>query len=553
MANGPTFISLPNELLEDIFRRAQTPSSSLFALANTCARLQFSCLSLYLQDFGQIDPEESCTVIMEGEPRDDDVLAALSLSTFITKTKHFSCRFQGSSLHILLHNFSRVERLLHRFSSVGAVTLDFNAQDKTYMDITDHDILAWTDSIGQLLNTILERDCTSLEVNGLTQMTHVYQDALRMFRPQSSPSLLSTLKSYFSPSDQERQTQTPPPNPPPYVLSGPTWKYERNRFGSTTKTQTPILAHLSPAAQIKSHLTHFTIGSKSLLCPPLLQWTCSVLASSPISTLTIRDVNFFGATWSILTILLPQSIPSLKRLELSNIGSFSHDQITRLMDSFPDLEYLSAERLELPWYTGLTSHTMQSIAFPTFRHLVELRVPEHWILPCFEFTPESLPVLKVLTIVFYDGEGWRRLEDQHSPVRKLFIDLSGRGQGLGVTVNMDILANTDIIRWMQMQRYQRSRLEEDEAERWIHCVSGLYLMFKGRVQFAHVLNAKPIVEAWFGQFPGLKRVSLRSQDKEAATVKSMEEFCRYTMPSVVKRLDCLEVNGKKLTIEVSEE
>lgn len=161
--------------------------------------------------------------------------------------------------------------------------------------------------------------------------------------------------------------------------------------------------------------------------------------------------------------------------------------------------------------------------------------------------------MKVLTIVFYDGEGWRRLEDQHSPVRKLFVDLSGRGQGLGVTVNMDILANTDIIRWMQMQRYQRSRLEEDEAERWIHCVSGLYLMFKGRVQFAHVLNAKPIVEAWFGQFPGLKRVSLRSQDKEAATVKSMEEFCRYTMPSVVKRLDCLEVNGKELTMEVSEE
>ncbi|KAJ3505355.1 hypothetical protein NMY22_g17616 [Coprinellus aureogranulatus] len=407
----------------------------------------------------------------------------------------------------MLSQLAELHALLNRFTAFVEVVISFHLEDAPYANLSGYDVAPWVRAMEKLLNTIVEKGCTSLQVNGLRQI-------LRLPSPGANE------ESGYLYEDT--------------VLRGPTWEYQRDHARPTThpnRQNDEILAYLPPAAKANTQLTHMTIGSNALFCPPLLQWTYLALGCSPISTLTIRNVDFMGPTWSILSTLLPRARPYLRRLELSNVGSVSHEQITHLMAAFPELEYLSAEGLGLPWYTFLSASGLPAgMVMPVFACLKEFRVQSTWVLPDFEVDAKAFPVLKKLIISFV-GTTTTWME-ANSPLPSL----SKRSDELPFAVHVEIGASSDIVPWMRKKRLP----DVCQWRETFRCVSGVALVVHGRLEWEHepYENAVRMVAGeWFGQFPMLRKGGIRIQAENVEVeIERAERFCRQGLLAVFERL-----------------
>ncbi|TEB32393.1 hypothetical protein FA13DRAFT_1628257, partial [Coprinellus micaceus] len=355
-----TFLNLPTEILEKILEYNKLPLPTLFELALSCTRLHDICLPLHLKRSGIPIPEELCKIIVPAKMQEHDGLAALRLAKWVTKTKRLECHFQAwqGALSTMVFQLSQVEAFVNKLTVVEEVVLEFDPHDTpytTYADLYDKDIVAWSDAMGKLLNTIVERGCRTLEINGLTQLHDVYtctplvpSDTLQPvpFDPGAPHDLGQTSMGMAASGSDGAHID---------VLSGRTWKYKRNSriIYPGSSSEDSILTRPSPLARANSKLTSFTIGSKSLLCPPLLQWTYSILAFSPVDTLSLRKTAVFQSSVSPVTTLIPMACPSLKRLALFSPGAISHGDLTAMVCALPQLEHLAIEGID----TSLCSYS----------------------------------------------------------------------------------------------------------------------------------------------------------------------------------------------------
>jgi hypothetical protein len=509
------------------------------------------CLSIYLERSGINKSEEVCTFRIPQDSTDFDTLSALTLATWVTKTQRLECRFEGrdGNLTVMLAQLARLQALLDRFTSLGTVILDFNPQDKPYLDLSYDDMVNWSDAMGNLLSRVVERRCTTLEVNGLGQMCDVYHGMLRFLRKPRTPSGQPLSLFDATINGVAKLFSAMPPRRAPErsrfddtILWGPTWDYRRDETKSTTQFRDQfekILARLSDTAEANSNLTQLTIGSKSMLCPPLLQWTYSALESSPISTLIIRDVDFVGPTWSLLSVLFPQAIPSLERLELSRVGTISPDQTTGFMAAFSKLKYLSLSGVDLPWYTALSGSgsatTAPRVLSPC---LEEFRVQANWIVPTMDFGAKAFPALRTLTIVF-DGGLPTRIEEA-SPL----LPLAQHRPNMQFEVVLEIRASNDITSWMRRTKAADVAQLADVFQ----CVSGLVLVVKERLEFEHEPSKEAVREAaekWFGQFPALREAGIRTEvGNLIVEIPRIQKFCKRALPGVARTLRRFHVNGQ---------
>ncbi|KAJ3514359.1 hypothetical protein NMY22_g14762 [Coprinellus aureogranulatus] len=550
-------LPLPLEVLRPIFQQAQLSDRTLIVLADSDPLLSVTCLSIHLARHGITKPEQACTFRIPRKRSNHDVLTALSLARWLTKTRRFECSFESrdGNLEVMLSQLAELHALLNRFTALVEVVISFHPEDAPYANLSGYDVTAWVKAMEKLLNTIIEKGCTSLHVNGLRQMCDIYHcTPLFPRQPPLSIKLLSLWDSAISTISRLR-LPSPAANEESRhlyedtVLRGPTWEYRRDHARPAThpnRQNDETLTYLSPAAKVNTQLTHMTIGSNALLFPPLLQWTYLALECSPISTLTIRNVDFVGPTWSILSTLLPRARPSLRRLELSNVGSVSHEQITHFMAAFPELKYLSAEGLGLPWYTFLSASGLPAgIAMPVFACLGELRVQSNWILPNIEFDAKTFPALKRLTIAF-DGNttAWMGAT---SPLP----NLSKRSDELPFEVNVEIGASCDIVPWMKRTRLPDIR----QGQEMFRCVSGVVLVVHGRLEWEHEPNenaVRMVAGEWFGQFPMLRKGGIRIQAENVEMeIERAERFCRQGLPTVLEKLERFDIDARPARIRLN--
>lgn len=356
-----------------------------------------------------------------------------------------------------------------------------------------------------------------------------------LLSPLQPPSLLSQLKSLFTSTE---------PTPTPPVLGGQNWKYERN---PTTNwnffSPKHILTQLSPQARAHSSLTHLTIATKSFLCPPVLQWTCSVLSMSHVTDLTIEDVDFFGPTWSILTDLLPQSAPTLKALDLKKCGGLSDQQITRFIKGFPNLERLSLDQLFCFWTESLNGPFAE---LPPLDRLTTIRGEAKWILPALTSSPESFPVLQHVNVVFNRGFRQSRstIRDtvQSLSERSLLTELAKLGPNPRFSVDIELLAPEQIVSWMR--RLTEHKNPSEQTATWMSCISGIILVVDTRLEWSHERKVKDTIRQWYQQFPRVQKLIINSLVDEGYVVRSVEQFCQLKLLKVVKGLDHFEVNGR---------
>lgn len=420
------------------------------------------------------------------------------------------------------------------------VILNFNPQEQAFTRFSYWEAVFWSDTMGKLLNTIIESGCTKLEVQGLHQVNDIYALVSPLpftFASTRFPPTVS--KNPSAPGDEKviQQAQD--------ILSGPIWVYKWNgRTGSKFEDRKPrVLTALSASAKSSCRLTDFTIGSISLLCPPLLQWTCSIVSRPSLVSLslTLCSSSDFEINWTLLTTLLAEACPWLKRLTLStgNGLSTSWKGTKSFMSAFPNLEYLSAEDLDTPPWINMPSilESERGVGPTAYlsRTIIELRLSEHWL----EYLGLDLHHLHNLArfCVFLRTDRAMYTLSQHKTITELGVT------ELHFALNPEAKSNQDEIVRMPLVHL----IEAPHDAFWpTDSVSGVELVF-ARLNSLGIHGQAELQTArrWFAKFLELKRVALtwKVGDPEAR-LAAAQNFCREAMEAVCKKLERFEVNGE---------
>ncbi|KAJ7333431.1 hypothetical protein DFH08DRAFT_1083823 [Mycena albidolilacea] len=256
---------LPNELLIDILGKPTFSTEALYFLGLLSRRLNFIALPIYFARTG-VDLETRSATIALTTSRFDP-LSALQVYLFLPPTmEKIVCSFPHPScltIFPFLAQFERVYRFLARLTAVGAVTLELdNRIEGRCLTVGKDNVLdAWASQYGCLLSCVIDKGCSSLAViNGL-HLTETYE----LHRPQK-----------ILPRQLTRLFTRPDPGSGLTFQRDPEWGVA------------DIVLVLPSFSGSGSQLTSLNIHSATLLVPPGLVWTLTVLRKSLIRSLVIR-------------------------------------------------------------------------------------------------------------------------------------------------------------------------------------------------------------------------------------------------------------------------
>ncbi|KAJ7446908.1 hypothetical protein B0H11DRAFT_2083764, partial [Mycena galericulata] len=397
MAAPASLLSLPNELLVIIFENPRFPADCLCILAVLCRRLHFLALPIYFARHGMPSPSKFAVITLHQDGM--DMLAALSMSLFISSMENITCIFPHPScvsIFPLLPHLRRFRRFIMRFPSVKSVTLQLDARNSMCNATGDDAALrAWSSSLGALLNALVERQCTELTVRYGGYLTRSYTLSSGAKRAKGVKRLLKTLKRLF-------RFRGP--------MAGKGWEFRRSPDQGRERALTAVPSKPSRTRQ----LTSLHIQSVILIMPPCLNWTVSALRFSPITSLSISQISLEKESWNAALTLIAKAAPNLTDLSLSELEFISDVEILKFCSRLPRLTSLNIGNNE---EARGTPTKCGNGTIPEFRNLTSLVAPANFILyflrprPCF-------PKLKSLCIAFYGRPNIRTIAVQLSAVHQ---------------------------------------------------------------------------------------------------------------------------------------
>ncbi|KAJ7291973.1 hypothetical protein C8J57DRAFT_1458575 [Mycena rebaudengoi] len=384
-------LDLPNEILARIFENPDFPTHGLYCLALLSRRLHFVALPLYFAR-NNIDYASGSVIIPMGRG-DWDMLSALHSALFISTMEDITCILPHpsyTSISPFLVQLKRVKRFISRFPSVKKVTLQLDlSANKCLSDGNDDALRSWTSALGDLLNTILDKECVSLTVVHGGHLTSAYELSRRRDSPQSLTHRLTAplrhlLRSEI-PQDRSHFRRVP--------QQGGDWI-------------------VVPAPMASAHLTTLHIQSAVLLVPPCLNWTLNVLRHCPITTLSISKVTGLDFdVWSTVLPLIASAAPNIAVLVLMDVAHIAKDLIG-FCARFPRLTHIELG-------TRFTYRANDALAVRTpLRHLLSLKAPPEFLAHCLQ-PKERFPKLQSVSILCRRSESPRWDTDAAGIARKL--------------------------------------------------------------------------------------------------------------------------------------
>ncbi|KAJ6580729.1 hypothetical protein B0H19DRAFT_1328838 [Mycena capillaripes] len=288
---------LPTEILVDIFEHPTFPTESLYFLALLCRRLNFIALPIYFSR-NEIDLDSDYAVVSLHADQ-LDVLSALHICLSISSMERIEFIFPHPScisIFPFLKQMKRVETFISRLSSVKEVslTLDRTSKGRCLALGTDEVLHAWATQLRDLLSCIVERGCISLTVINGTHLTEAYQ-LNSLGAPQKY--LSKVLQRLLLPQDTG------------------TLGFRRNPRQGTDD------ALLSIPLFADSRLKSLRIDSATLILPPGLHWTLTVLRHSPITSLSMSMSLAEPRVWTTVLPLIASSAPNLTAVSLTELAS----------------------------------------------------------------------------------------------------------------------------------------------------------------------------------------------------------------------------------------
>ncbi|TFK24272.1 hypothetical protein FA15DRAFT_641296 [Coprinopsis marcescibilis] len=385
-------LDLPDELLLLILDRPAIVNKDLHALCQASRRLHDICLTICFTRFGIKNPQKQVKIVLTEDPHHTDPIPFLRISLSVTSIERLVLKFPACDSNIcgLIRCVNRTSSLVKKLESVTKVILLFSNDtcyccSNTYR-IDQGTVQEWSNSMGVLMNTILERSCSSLVLKGGRCLGHLF--AFRRIRPGSSKLInpIEAVKTFFSSSksgdvveDVKRM---------PKVTKGENWEFKRAHNISL------VLTNLSPAAQSNNKLKNLTIQSMMFLTPPLLQWTISAARFSELEQLHLANLSINHKCWPAIFDLLSNAAPDLTELSFSKVRQLDPPDLLKFVGTFPRLTSLTLNREVDSLDSFNAGH------FPDFPNLMTLHAPANWVFKLLSAQQRGLESLENLCITY---------------------------------------------------------------------------------------------------------------------------------------------------------
>ncbi|KAH9486236.1 hypothetical protein JR316_0000300 [Psilocybe cubensis] len=494
---------LPDEILLQIFDRSDIPAATLLNVALSSKRLHFICLPLFLAKFEIMNPSEHCDFILRSPqktPGSLDALTGLKVALFIPSVKHLICKFHMPGdiedfLYTAMH-LRRLNDFILKLSSINTVSLQFSNKrcgccSELDPGMTlDRDLTEWSDAIGSVLSTILEKGCRTLTVSGGKYMVHSYvPETSRKGRIMSRwRQFLRKVKLAGLPNSYEWID----------VLHGDSWIYKRASDTGRTLVLTPI----TRAAQSRSALRTLIIQSSMFASPPVLHWTISVLRLPTIQNLHLKHLAITRTAWMIFLALIAESCPHLTGLKLSHIRHITASQMLRFLGRLSKLETLSISS-SVEWYNN---DSPEVGPFPEFRNLTTLTTPAAWLLKLLSSQINAIPNLRSIAIVYNlrnDGLfDWLETPARPNSIPNLLLRSSRHS--LLVHLRVTLGRNPG---WALLEDYRR--YEAQDPPHHLRYVINLTLLIDRKIK-PNEMGLSTTLPQWVGLFCELRSLELRS-------------------------------------------
>ncbi|KAJ6519100.1 hypothetical protein C8R45DRAFT_950239 [Mycena sanguinolenta] len=320
-------LALPNEVLIQIFE-VDPGNPGVFSISTLCRRLHYLALPIYFTAHGIPDSQALLSKDLILLSTQLHLLGPLQTALFVRSLKHISCSFpldtaslrhssrreSRSYNNLFFYLVRRLTAFLGNLERVNEVTLEFQLEYSVMSRSMDSALNAWNTTISALLDVIMEKGCTALNVQGGMFVVHSSQFQLT---PSPRPAVQTERRSVI------------------YAFGRRITSMFRRGIGRKGKAQ--------------AGLRIFNIHSSILLLAPCYTWTLATLRASPnLTSLSIvcddlpeRDGD---------DILLNINAPNLQHFAMDLSCRVTAPALDQFLARHP---YLSASnfgpRVRLPW------------------------------------------------------------------------------------------------------------------------------------------------------------------------------------------------------------
>ncbi|KAJ7664664.1 hypothetical protein DFH06DRAFT_1470926 [Mycena polygramma] len=392
-----SILDLPTEILVVIFADQLLSLRDVCSLSLVCGQLHFTALPIYLSSNGLDSSTGSADITIRTDRC--DLLLALRLALFDISLDHINFIFPhpaDTSVFSLLEPLRRVEGFLSRLPSIKSVSLQFSDYQYGYHHSggSDEALRAWARAFGDLLNCIVQTQCTTLTVMHGSHFADVYfADAYQLVtaetvEPQRPVSWLGRLIY-----GRRKAPIAPGPRAP---------EFQRVSQQGLEYVEIALPRDFSRA----SRLTCMHIHSTMLMLPPCLSWTLEVLRSCPISQLSFSEVSLKLAVWKAVLALIATASPRVTSVSFINIEVTAECEIMAFLPRLPRLAELTistvyASLRSIPildgFFIGLSA--MHPPHLPSLTHLRTGPFFTYYLLA----RGHLLPSLRTVTLLLNSG------------------------------------------------------------------------------------------------------------------------------------------------------
>ncbi|KAJ2932700.1 hypothetical protein H1R20_g4399, partial [Candolleomyces eurysporus] len=291
--------------------------------------------------------QQSVALQLADNPNDLDSLSALLLSIHVKNLAHVIFNLKKVvSLPSALKTFHKMQRLVDRMTSLGAVHVNWPSATTHKQPISDKMLATACKCVEEFLDTIISKGCTTLQLDGFYAFASNYKlkknPAFTAAEIPRAPavvklSIWESAKGYLPPRHARAASD---------VLSPLSEERNYSRKSSLFSISAPWIS-LTPSSRLSqvTKLATFNAHSTGVFRPPFSQWTFALLKASAVTSmkLSFKDVPDNVIEFKLILDRLAEAVPNVTAIHLTGARPGLIKDVVAWLGRFQQLEVLKIE------------------------------------------------------------------------------------------------------------------------------------------------------------------------------------------------------------------